>query len=158
MPREPRWREILPKLEAFLNAVVDGERKLPAADGKVNVVQLTRELGLPYDDRQYFYKWPELFMPINKVATQLRLQGIPVGGAKYSTAMNVEPSTAFEAEHVANTARNEAEKENVELRAQLRRLVQERDDAIRDRDQLRHRLALIQESGIVFRVDPVREL
>lgn len=158
MPRKPRWEEILPKLEVLLGDVLAGRADLPATDdGKVNVLQLVRRLGLKDDDRQYFYKWAELHKPLNGAAKQVGLAPIRPRGSDGSPIPDDQVGAAFLEDRAVNAARKEAEEENVELRAQVRRLAQERDAAVQERDQLRLRLALIQETGLGFRVEPVQE-
>lgn len=159
MPRRPRWGEILPKLEAFLGEVLAGHADLPATDdGKVNVLQLVRRLGLKDDDRQYFYKWAELHKPLNSTAVQVGLAPIRPRGSDGGSVPDDQVGAAFMSDRAESAARREAEAENVELRAQVRRLTLERDAAVQERDQLRQRLALIQETGLAFRVEPVHDL
>lgn len=140
MPRAPKWMEILPALEAFLDRVAMGHEELPRTDdGRVNLVRLMPRLGLKENDRQYFYKYDaELMKPLDMVAASVGL----------GHAREHHEDDAVEKRLAAQGRRNkDLEQENLELRARLRRLTQERD-------ALLERLRLIQETGRVVRSSP----
>jgi hypothetical protein len=138
MPRQPKWMEILPVLEAFLDRVVRGEADLPTTeDGCVNLVRLMLRLGLKENDRQYFYKYAELSAPLEAVAASVGLGG--------SRGRPESEDDALDQRLARHGAKNKAlEEENVELRARLRRVT-------RERDGLLERLRLVQETGRVLR-------
>ncbi len=79
-PRRDVEADIFGRLELFLRE----ERRLPATkDGKVNVLELTRTLGLAGADQQHFYKKKALKDAVNAIAHEQRL--LPIGSRVEAT-------------------------------------------------------------------------
>jgi hypothetical protein len=163
MARKPKWREILPVLEERLDRVIAGEVNLPTEDRRtVNLVQLMRDLSLKEDDRQYFYKYAELYGLLNAVSATFGLAPIGRDGSGASADLSGAVVRARLAEQGA--AIKDVQEENVELRAVVRRLTEERNATARERDeahrelgQLQDRLTFLQETGQIFRAKKVRD-
>jgi hypothetical protein len=140
---------ILEKLEPHLEALElawsappDEDRRptLPlTADGKVNVRQLVRDLGLRGTLEQHFYRKPEIAGPVNALA---KAQGVkPIGSRLLDDIADagVRKRLGRAAETISDLRRSLAEREAliVSLRAEIARL--------------NARLALIEETGLIFR-------
>jgi hypothetical protein len=141
---------ILEKLEPHLEALelawsaqLEQDRcpTLPlTADGKVNVRQLVRDLGLRETLEQHFYRKPEIAGPVNALA---KVQGVkPIGSRMLEDIADagVRKLLARDAKTIYDLRRSLAEREAliVSLRAEVARL--------------KARLALVEETGLSFRI------
>jgi hypothetical protein len=132
----------LEKLEAAWLAQPDSDRQatLPVTgDGKVNVRQLVRDLGLRETLEQHFYRKPELAGPVNALA---RIQGVkPIGSRMLDDVADagVRRRLGRDSETISDLRRALAERESL--------IVALRDENAR----LKARMSLVEETGLVFR-------
>jgi hypothetical protein len=133
----------LEKLDAAWSAQPDGDREatLPVTgDGKVNVRQLVRDIGLRETLEQHFYRKPELAGPVNALA---QVQGVkPIGSRMLDDVADagVRKRLGRDAETISDLRRALAERESL--------IVALRDENAR----LKERMSLVEETGMVFRV------
>jgi hypothetical protein len=140
--------EILGYLQPYLDAVVDrymrdGVVTLPATgDGKVSVVGVVRELGLPSSDAQHFHRKPALADAVNLVAEEMGLA--PIG----SRALADQRDEAAKQE--VKAARKDAKQKGddvVELRQQIDDLTRELERVKRERDRYKAMIEEIYDTG-----------
>lgn len=141
--------DILGRLDAF----VAGGGKLPGTnDGKVNIVGLCRELGLPASDAQHMHRKDAIKAAVSALAEE---QGLLPVGARAQT----EEDKAVQARiaRVASQAKDDAQAA-VEQAAAASVLMEELRSArdliaklTLERDALAARLRLVEESGVLPR-------
>lgn len=153
MPRKSIIPEILAVLEPYLERIdaaweaqAEDRRRptLPVTpDGKVNVRQLVRDLGLRETQEQHFFKHPELASLVNALAL---VQGVkPIGSRALEAATDKVVADRLRRVQTQSSdlARILAEKEAV-IERQRREIL-----------SLREQLRLLEESGMVLRTGGV---
>jgi hypothetical protein len=111
-------------------------------EGKVNVRQLVRDLGLRETLEQHFFRKPELAGPVNALA---RVQGVkPIGSRLLDDAADagVRKRLGRDADTISDLRRALAEREAL--------VVSLREENAR----LKARFNLVEETGLVFRTTP----
>jgi hypothetical protein len=132
----------LERLELEWSAQPENDRvsTLPLTpEGKVNVRQLVRDLGLRETLEQHFFRKPELAGPVNALA---KVQGAkPIGSRLLDDIADagVRKRLGRDADAISELRRALAEREAL--------IVSLRDENAR----LKARLDLVEESGLVFR-------
>jgi hypothetical protein len=132
----------LEQLDAEWSAQPEDRRHptLPTTgDGKVNVRQLVRDIGLRETLEQHFYRKPELAGPVNALA---RVQGVKLIGSRMLDDIadaGVRKRLGRDAETISDLRRSLAEREAT--------IVALREENAR----LRARLDLVEETGLSFR-------
>jgi len=140
---------ILEKLEPHLERLELAWSAQPEADrlptlpltpeGKVNVRQLVRDLGLRETLEQHFFRKPELAGPVNALA---KVQGVkPIGSRMLDDIADagVRKRLGRDAETISDLRRALAEREALVL-------------SLRDENaRLKARLGLVEETGLSFR-------
>jgi hypothetical protein len=118
----------------------DRQPTLPlTTEGKVNVRQLVRDLGLRETLEQHFFRKPELAGPVNALA---RVQGVkPIGSRLLDDIADagVRKRLGRDADTISDLRRALAERES--LVTSLRE----------ENARLKARLDLVEETGLVFR-------
>lgn len=140
---------ILGKLEPHLERLELAWSAQPASDraptlpltseGKVNVRQLVRDLGLRETLEQHFFRKPELAGPVNALA---RVQGVKLIGSRLlddAADAGVRKWLGRDADTISDLRRALAEREAL--------VVSLREENAR----LKARLNLVEETGLVFR-------
>ncbi|MGV7219555.1 hypothetical protein [Bradyrhizobium sp. UFLA05-112] len=149
MSRPPVAPEILAALEPHLE-LLDAEwsaqpedRRHPTlpttGDGKVNVRQLVRDIGLRETLEQHFFRKPELAGPVNALA---RVQGVkPIGSRLLDDVADagIRKRLGRDADTISELRKALAEREA--LVASLRE----------ENTRLKTRLDLVEETGLLFR-------
>lgn len=140
---------ILEKLEPHLERLELAWSAQPKADraptlpltseGKVNVRQLVRDLGLRETLEQHFFRKPELAGPVNALA---KVQGVKPIGSRLL-------------EDVTDAGVRKRLGRDADTISELRKALAEREalvGSLRDENaRLRARLGLVEETGLVFR-------
>ncbi|MBX9827484.1 MAG: hypothetical protein K2Y27_21130 [Xanthobacteraceae bacterium] len=140
---------ILDRLEPHLEALElawsaqpedSREPTLPSTpEGKINVRQLVRDLGLRETLEQHFFRKPELAGPVNALA---RIQGLkPIGSRML--------------DDVADEGVRQRLKRSSDDRSELRKALAEREALVEslraENSRLRARLGLVEETGLIMR-------
>jgi hypothetical protein len=118
----------------------DRQPTLPVTvDGKVNVRQLVRNLGLSETLEQHFYRKPDLAGPVNALA---RVQGVkPIGSRALDDAVDAGVSRRMK-------------RQSDEI-SDLRKMLAEREAMVEAQraeiSSLRSRLGLLEETGMIVR-------
>jgi hypothetical protein len=118
----------------------DRQPTLPVTvDGKVNVRQLVRNLGLSETLEQHFYRKPDLAGPVNALA---RVQGVkPIGSRSLDDAVDAGVSRRMK-------------RQSDEI-SDLRKMLAEREALVEvqraEIASLRARLGLLEETGMIVR-------
>jgi hypothetical protein len=132
----------LERLELAWSSQVDDDRTptLPLTpEGKVNVRQLVRDLGLRETLEQHFFRKPEIAGPVNALA---RVQGVkPIGSRLLDDIADagVRKRLGRDAETISDLRRALAEREALVI--SLRQ----------ENARLKARLDLVEETGLLFR-------
>jgi hypothetical protein len=149
MARSSILPTILAVLEPYLDAketawsALPDEAKRPTLpttpDGKVNVRQLVKELGLPASAAQHFFNKPALAHPVNVLA---QVQGIkPIGSRAVDDA----------ADDAARQWLRRQRAETKRLAAQLAQTTLVLAKVTEERDRLKARLDRLQQHGSTIR-------
>ena len=153
MPRKSIIPEILAVLEPYLERMDTAwesqleDRRQPTlpitSDGKVNVRQLVRELGLRETQEQHFFKHPELAALVNAVAV----------------AQGVKPIGSRALDDVADKVMADRLRRVQTQSSDLAKILAEREAVIerqrREILSLREQLRLLEEAGMVLRTGGV---
>jgi hypothetical protein len=149
MANKPIVPELLPKVEAYLDqrmgeweAQQEEERtpNLPSTkDGKVNVRELTLQLGLKRHQEQHFFKHAELRDPVNAAAAAQGLAGI-------ASRAEIDSKDAELGKRIKKTASDLSDLQKVcaEQAAQI--------ETMRGKiGSLEEKLKIREETGLIFR-------
>lgn len=132
----------LEKLEVTWSAQPANDRTptLPlTSEGKVNVRQLVRDLGLRETLEQHFFRKPELAGPVNALA---RVQGVkPIGSRLLDDVADagVRKRIGRDADTISDLRRALAERESLVLSLRA------------ENERLKARFNLLEETGLAFR-------
>ncbi len=148
-PRRNVEGDILDRLEKF----VSGGRRLPSTlDGKVNVIQLCRDLDLAEEDAQHFHRKETVKVFVNSVAAEQRL--LPIGArveaAPADQAIERRIAAAERAATRDGRAAAEASAAMAGLAEELRRARAEISDLKMENASLQEQLRLLTEQGVLW--------
>ncbi len=141
--------DILNRLELLASA---GGRLPSTRDGKVNVIQLCRDLGLPLEDAQHFHRKVAVKAYVNAIAAEQRLH--PIGARVEATPADaaVERRMAMARDEASTSGRAAAEAAAAldAMADALRKARAEVCDLRLERDALEEKLRMLTEHGVLW--------
>ena len=141
--------DILDRLEKFAS---EGRRLPSTLDGKVNVIQLCRDLDLTEEDAQHFHRKEAVKVFVNSVAAEQRL--LPIGArveaAPADQAIERRIAAAERAATRDGRAAAEASAAMTGLAEELRRARAEVSELRMKNASLQEQLRLLTEQGVLW--------